>query len=157
MSPASSSGAGGRGDFAAQLDWLLRSIPRYPGSSARFELEDLVSVLSAAGQGGSRPAARSRARSWLRTAGLEGVMDATPVSQRYVAILEDLFRLPEGYFRDESIRQATNERITFALDAAARGVTVIGPCRVRTSMTDIAALHSLHVRARQALDRRTGS
>lgn len=157
MSSALTSGAGGGGGFAAQLDWLLRSVPRHTGSSARFNIEDLVSALATEGLRAADWAARSHARAWLTAVRTGRQANATALDRRNMAILEALFRLPTGYFRDESIRQATDERIIFAADATERGVTVIGPCRVRTSLLDIETLHSIHLRARAELDRRTGT
>lgn len=151
------SGPGGGGGFADQLEWLLVSIPRQPGSHERFELEDLVSALAGEGPRGTRWAARAGARAWLMAMRAGQATGSTPLATHYLAILEDLFRLPAGYFHDEPTRRATDERIAFAWEAAEKGVTVIGPCRVRTSLLGLEALHSLHQQASDELDRRAGA
>lgn len=143
--------------FAQRLDWLLRSVPRQPGTVERFVHEDLLSALAGRAHRATRLAARADARAWLVAMRDERTDAEAPRSRRYLAILEDLFRLPAGYFRDETIRSATDERILFALEAAERGVTVIGPCRVRGSLLSVEDLHSLHRRARDELDRRAGA
>jgi len=143
--------------FRDRLDWLLRSVPRQPGSTERYDLDDLLGVLAMPGAFDTRTTTRGDARSWL-VAMRDGRADATePRSRRYLAILEDLFRLPTGYFHDENTQRATDERILFAQDAAERGVTVIGPCRVRGSVLGIEGLHALHRQARDQLDRRAGA
>ena len=144
------------GSFGERLDWLLRSIPRRPGAPERFDPEDLVNAL-AGPAGGARLVARADARAWLAAMREEDADVDAPHSRRYLAIVEDMFRLPVGYFRDEAVHQAADERILFARDAAERRVRVIGPCRVRGAEWTVEELHSLHRHARDQLERRAGA
>jgi hypothetical protein len=75
-------------------------------------------------------------------------------SQRYVSVLEVVFRLPPGYFSDERLATEVDERIVFASDATARGITFIGPCRTVGSEMALEDLHNLHVEIVEALNRR---
>jgi hypothetical protein len=142
--------------FAERLDWLLRSVPRRPGAPERFDPEDLVDAL-AGPAGGAGLVARADARAWLAAMREKDADVDAPLSRRYLAIVEDMFRLPVGYFRDEAVRRAADDRILFARDAAERRVRVIGPCRVRGAEWSVEELHSLHRQARDQLERRTGA
>ncbi len=142
--------------FGERLDWLLRSIPRRPGAPERFDPEDLVDAL-AGPAGGARLVARADARAWLAAMRGEDADVDAPHSRRYLAIVEDMFRLPVGYFRDKAVRRAADDRILFARDAAERRVKVIGPCRMRGAEWGVEELHSLHRQVRDQLERRAGA
>jgi hypothetical protein len=144
------------GSFADHLDWLLTNVPRRPGCSDRFDLEDLLTALVGEAPRETRWEARSSARSWIEGMRSGQTVASPTQSRHYLTILEGLFRLPAGYFDDEPTRKATDERILFAVDAAERGVTVIGPCRVGDAPVSLEALHSMYRRARTQLGRRAG-
>ena len=140
--------------FADRLDWLLATVPRVPGSSERFSTEDLIATLApvAPGAGASADSARM-ARRWLaemRTAG--ATVGSDWASNRFVAALEDLLRLPIGYFRSAEVAAAADARIAFA--AASGEVRLIGPCRVLRSEIPTEQLHALHREITTALQRR---
>jgi hypothetical protein len=145
----------GRG-FAERLEWLLASVPQVAGTQTRFSIEDLVSALSHAvpgpNQSGLDPP--GAARQWL-DAMRTGAISATDTdSQRYVSVLEVVFRLPPGYFLDARLAAEVDERIVFASDASARGITFIGLCRTLVSEMALEDLHNLHVEIVDALNRR---
>jgi hypothetical protein len=68
--------------------------------------------------------------------------------------LEELFRLPLGYFRDPGVATRVDARIQFANDATASGLRVLGPCRVMDAEMTADQLHALHREVAEALDRR---
>jgi hypothetical protein len=143
-------------DFGQLLDWLLATVPRAPGATTRFTLEDVLNVLAATGPParGQEPSSRSVALEWL-TAMQNGRTHVADLrSRRYVSALEDFFRLPAGYFRHEEIRKIADERIVFAAASAIRGVRVIGPCRMKVADIAVDDLHRLHLRARELVSRR---
>lgn len=142
--------------FGERLDWLLRSIPRRPGATGAFDPEDLVDALAGA-TGGTSLVARADARAWIAAMREQDADVDAPHSRRYLAIVEDTFRLPADYFRDEAVRRAADDRILLARDAAERRVRVIGPCRVRGVEWSVEELHSLHRQARDQLERRAGA
>ena len=143
--------------FAERLDWLLATVPSSPGGNRRFTSDDLISVLARVAPGGHPPrGATEMARRWLADMRTHaGAIPRDWASGRFVAALEDVFRLPLGYFRDADIAVATDSRIIFVASAQARGVRVIGPCRVAHSELSTTQLHDLHTRAEAELRRRT--
>jgi hypothetical protein len=143
--------------FAERLDWLLATVPRVPGTAPRFSIDEVVAVLSWAvplGRRATRASAHA-ARAWLEAvrAGHSGIPDDR-ASGRYVAALEDLFRLPLGYFWDVRLAAAADARIVFAREATANGIRLIGPCRVMASEMSARQLHDLHLEVAAALERR---
>lgn len=148
--------------FAEGLAWLLEMVPVVPGREARFSTDDLVRVLSRAVPDDTDAAGHSSraARDWLDAIRAENapVPPLDSRSQRYVAALESLFRLPPGYFRDASIARVVDERIVFAHGGAGSGMRFIGPCRTMASEWSPTDLHRLHVLVAERLGRgRTAS
>jgi hypothetical protein len=144
--------------FADRLDWLLGVIPRAPGAEVRFSADDVVAVLAKVRMirygGRSRIDHLRAAREWLDAMRAGTANATTAYSRRFIAALEDVFRLPRGYFRDEELNRTVDERIVFANEAAAGGVRVVGPCRVRASDLPPEDLHGLHAQLVDALSGR---
>lgn len=134
--------------FAARLDWLLSTVARTPGREARYSTAALLIALARVSPGGD-PA--RQASQWLSDMRAGRAEHTDLRSRRYIAALEDVFRLPAGYFLDEQIRAATDARIVFAASAAQ--VRVIGPCRRLASELTIEDLHRIHVRVVEVLNR----
>jgi hypothetical protein len=134
--------------FAERLDWLQSSIACSPGTNSRFSTEALIVVLARVSPA---PDPMGRARQWLADMKAERTEITDLESRRYIAALEDVFRLPPGYFLDEQSRAATDDRIAFAASAAP--VRVIGPCRRLVSELTIEDLHRIHVRVVEVLNR----
>ena len=119
--------------FAERLEWLLTMIRRVPGGAARYSVEDIVAAMATAVPADvhlrRRAASQDAARRWLG-AMKHGSTDVTEVqSQRYLAVLERVLRLPWGYFVDEGRRRVADDNIALAAIAADRGARMIGPCR----------------------------
>jgi hypothetical protein len=143
------SGPGEHAGFAERLDWLQSSIDCSPGTDSRFSTESLIAVLACVSPG-SDPL--GRAGQWLADmkSGRTEITDLE--SRRYIAALEDLFRLPPGYFRDELIQREVDARIAFV--AANASVRVIGPCRRSATAMTVGELHRIHVQIVEVLKRR---
>lgn len=142
--------------FAERLRWLLREVPREAGSETRFSDDDVVAVLAVAVPEGATPGESpvAAARRWLSRARLEpsepgGVMGL--LGRRYVAALEDLLRLPPGYFEGGDIAAQVDARIEFVNSPGARGMRVHGPCRVSPSEMTAAERHQVHVQLERVL------
>lgn len=147
-----------RSTFAERLGWLLTAVPREAGSEARFSHDDVVAVLAVAvPEGGtSRISPVTAASRWLSQALAEAPRLGTRGSElgrRYVAALEDLFRLPPGYFEDGDLAAQVDARIEFVNSPGAQGVRVNGPCRVFASEMTAAEIHQVHFRLEQVLTR----
>lgn len=146
-----------RSTFAERLDWLLTVIPAQPAAGDHtFTVEDLVVRLArVAPNGGSPGQPTGQARRWLATARAEGLRSHGDwASARFLAALEDAFRLPLGYFTDSEIATSTDQRIRFALEARVAGFHSTGPCRVSRAQVPTERIHVLHVAAAAELRRR---
>jgi hypothetical protein len=127
------SGPGDDADFAERFEWLLTMIRRAPGAATRFSVEDILAELAIAvpvhAQLRRKAASRDAASRWLG-AMRDGSIDVTDVqSRRYLAVLERVLRLPQGYFVDEGRRHVVDDSIVLAAVAADHGTRMIGPCR----------------------------
>lgn len=147
--------------LAERLDWLRETVPVSAGSAARYTQDDMLSALTVAFVAGSRSKMRSdeAAKAWLERIRTENpqMAPADAQSERCLAILSLLFRLPPGYFYDAGTARETDERISFAAELMARGVRVIGPCRAPDWRMSVAELHSLYSLVAEALTRRRDS
>jgi hypothetical protein len=145
--------------LSERLDWLLATVPCAPGKTQRLSADDLVTVLARVAPGTRAPGEATRmARRWiaeLRHAGARIGNDWA--SERFMAALEDIFRLPLGYFRDTDVAAAADARIAFAAEAQAAGLRIVGPCRTTDWEMSVEQLHSLHVQAMTAIRRRSAS
>lgn len=140
---------GNQAGFAERLAWLQSSIAVSPGTDSRFSTDSLVAVLTHVSPG---PDPKIQARQWLADVMAGRTELANLESRRYIAALEDLFRLPPGYFRDEHVQRATDDRIEFA--AANATIRVIGPCRRPASELTVEELHRIHLQLAEVLKRR---
>lgn len=143
--------------FAERLSWLLTVIPAQPAAGDRtFTVKDLVVRLArVAPSGGSAAESMGEAARWLATARTEGLrahVDWT--SARFLAALEETFRLPIGYFTDSEVAASTDQRIKFALEARSAGLQATGPCRISRAEVPTEQIHVLHVTAAAELRRR---
>ena len=138
-----------QGRFAERLDWLQSNVACSPGSDSRFSTDSLIAVLACVSPGAD-PA--SHAHQWLADMRADRTEVSDPESRRYIAALEDLFRLPPGYFRDELVQRSTNERIAIA--AANTNVRLIGPCRRLATELTVEELHRIHLQIMEVLKRR---
>lgn len=129
-----------------QLWRLLNDVPRSDGSQeGRYTVIDLASVLVPVAES---PAGYS-ALAWLAAA-LTG--QAVPMHPPYLHAIGRLLRLPATFFHDDHVAAAVHERIAFARTAFARGISVIGPCRIGPAPdVSVAELDGLHVRAVELL------
>lgn len=146
-----------RSTFAQRLDWLLTVVPAQPAAGDRtFTIEDLVVRLArVALSGGSPDQSTGQARQWLANARAEGVRSpADWASARFLAALEDAFRLPLGYFTDSGLATSTDQRIRFAIEARTAGLQFTGPCRVSRAEVPTEQIHVLHVAVAAELRRR---
>jgi hypothetical protein len=134
--------------FATRLDWLLNNVARTPGTEARYSTENLVEALTHVSSGAD-PA--RQASQWLSAMKAQRADPTDLRSRRYIAVLEDVFRLPPGYFLDAQVRAATDDRIFFA--ASVVTVRVIGPCRMLASELPVEDLHRIHARVAEVLNR----
>src|SRR5581483_1068864 len=120
-----------------------------PGADSRFSTESLIAVLARVSPG-SDPG--GRARRWLADMKAARTEITDLESRRYIAALEDVFRLPPGYFRDELVQREVDTRIAFV--SANAGVRVIGPCRRSATAMRVEELHRIHVQIVEVLKRR---
>ena len=143
--------------FAERIGWLMREVPREAGSDSRFTTDDVVAVLAVAVPEGGSPGASpmTAAGEWLAQALADNppAIGGSRLGRRYVAALEDLFRLPLGYFSDGDLAAEVDARISFVNSPGARGVRVLGPCRVSAAEMTAAEIQQVHIRLQQSLTR----
>lgn len=125
-----SASPGSPASFGERLDVLLDQVPRVAGSSARFEVEDVITMVSTVVAGRGPRRARAIAESWLRSARANpeppGAADRPALEA-----LASLFRVPADYFTDDRTRELVLRRLALARRAEDARVRVIGPCRAR--------------------------
>ena len=120
--------------FNERLDWLLAVVPREPGRFAgRFEIVDVETALndSVTADGGQRLGGGD----WLRAVREDRVDVSDESCTPYLNALENLLRLPRGYFRDETLAGSTDQLIK--MTAELPGTTVIGPCRSTPTASEV--------------------
>jgi len=146
------------GGFAERLAWLLKEVPREAGSQSRFSVDDVVAVLAVAvPEGGTSEATpMMAAREWLsqaRAATPSEDLRGAKIGARYIAALEDLFRLPAGYFENDDLAAQVDSRIAFVNSAAAGGMRLHGPCRVSASELTSEEIVQVHSELERVLTR----
>lgn len=136
--------------FSARLDRLLDEVPRVPGSSERYSVGDVITMLATAVAGEGRRA-RAIAAAWLDSA-REATEPPGPADRPALEALASLFRVPAEYFVDDTTTEVVLRRLELARRANDARVRVIGPCRTRHMSP--AALEEVHRHLLDALDQR---
>jgi hypothetical protein len=115
-------------------------------------MDDVLAALTKAAPGSATATPVQQARGWVAAMRhAETGTSGRAASGRFITALEELFRLPMGYFRDPAVATATDARIMFASNEANTRARVIGPCRVLRSEIPAEQLHALQVEVIAAL------